>query len=186
MQTSPDAETTVFPSNKHSSVSTPSGRNGGMVSELNSPSHVQPLGCFFEGISLTEPTQKPQDQSNQTSVQPRRYAYLVPTLVPGSNPSAVITSCQIQIIRAQLCLLAHMPLNLYCARTPHLAGALFVQPCKVLWRYHGSVSGGSTGCCRVAKFGSSLRILQQCINLLGQIVGCLLAGASEREVSFCR
>ena len=65
-----------------------------MVSELNSPSHVQPLGCFFAGIDLTEPTVEAVNQNGQNSVRPERYTYPVLHLVAGSNPGAAAASCR--------------------------------------------------------------------------------------------
>lgn len=174
---------TDLPNNRCSSVSMPLGHGGGITSESKSSSHVELLGCFFAGISLTEPM---LGQNGENGIQPESYICLIPSLVSGSNPGDIVTLCLTQIVLAQPCLLAHMSSSLCHAKILHSTNVWFSHPCRALLRCHGLVSGDLTECCKVAKFGSSLQTLRRCIKLLGQIVGCLLAGVLECEVSFCQ
>ena len=81
--------------------------------ESKSSSHVQPLSCFFAGISLTEPA---LGQNGKNSVQPKNYTCLVLSLVSGSNPGDIVILCSSQIVLARPRLLAHMSLSLCHAK----------------------------------------------------------------------
>ena len=90
-----------------------------MVSELNTPSHVQSLGCFFAGISLTKPTLRLWDQDNEINVYHGTCTYPVLDLVFGSSPAVVEAFCRTRTVLEQPYPLARTPLSPCRARILH-------------------------------------------------------------------